>query len=294
MNKTISIVASFIIISMLMFGCSTKHETSPSDNVSPDVVPVENTDLPIIYSKIGNIFAIANESGNRLITFTPIEDATSMESLDVVIGVDNQYLSLEFVKKQDRNDLDTARVTASNFDNMEGYVYQVLEKQAIPNQTYFLGNHDVISERSLLNSSVSKPIALSNDALKKISDTKGRPVKEGWVMADYGDEGQFQIAVFEPQGQNCLMSMILKTKEGNLKFMDYAAVNDGTSVWRVDDGGKIDPDLFSIRFVAKTDQGLLIIVSWVGAEGENTLFLLEKSDELQEQPAPAYRYWSPA
>ncbi len=294
MKKMILIIVSLLLITTPLFGCNTKQETPPPDNVPPDVVPVEDRGSPIIYSKIGNIFAIANESGDRLITFTPIENTTSIKGIDVAIGADNQYLSLEFVKKQGKSELDTGRVIAANFDNMEGYVYNVLEKPAVPNQTYFLSNKEVISEKSLLSSAMTTPIAFSANELKSISDAKGRPAQAGWIMADYGEGIQFQIAVFEPQGQNYLMSMILKTKEGKLKFMDYPAVSDGSSVWRVDDGGTIDPSLFSIRFAAKTDQGFLTIVSWTGAEGENTLFLLEKSDGLQEQPSTAYRYWSPA
>lgn len=294
MKKMILTIVSIMLLTSFLFGCSAKQETPPPDSVPPDGVPVEETGSPIVYSKIGNIFAIANGSGNRLITFTPIENVTSIEGIDSAIGADNQYLSLEFVKKQAKSDLDTGRVIAANFDNMEGYVYNILEKPAVPNQTYFLSNKEVISEKSLLSSSMEAPIALSTNELKTISDAKGRPAKAGWTMADYGDGIQFQIAVFEPQGQNYLMSMVLKTKEGNLKFMDYPAVSDGSSVWRVDDGGTIDPSLFSIRFASMTDQGFLTIVSWAGAEGENTLFLLEKSDGLQEQPATAYRYWSPA
>ena len=100
------------------------------------------------------------------------------------------------------------------------------------------------------------------------------------------------IVVFEPEGNNLLMSIGLKTADG-IKLKDYPVVSDGQSAWRVDDGGKIDPKLFSILFAAPTNEGLLIVVSWAGAEGENILLLLEKADALNLLPWEVSRYWSP-
>lgn len=99
------------------------------------------------------------------------------------------------------------------------------------------------------------------------------------------------IALFEPYGNNLLMSIALKTADG-IKLMDYPVVSDGQSAWRVDDGGKIDPKLFSILFAAPTKEGLLLVVRWAGAEGENTFFLSEKADTLSKLPWGIYRYWS--
>ena len=99
------------------------------------------------------------------------------------------------------------------------------------------------------------------------------------------------IALFEPYGNNLLMSIALKTADG-IKLMDYPVVSDGQSAWRVDDGGKIDPKLFSILLTVRAKEGLLFVVSWAGAEGENTFFLLEKADALNQLPWEIYRYWS--
>ena len=99
------------------------------------------------------------------------------------------------------------------------------------------------------------------------------------------------IVVFEPEGNNLLMSIGLKTADG-IKLKDYPVVSDGQSAWRVDDGGKIDPKLFSILFATPTNEGLLLVVSWAGAEGENILLLLEKTDALNLLPWEVSRYWS--
>lgn len=290
MRRGILAIVGLLILSVALFGCGANQI------VSPDPVPLDDSSLPIVYNNMGNVFAIANESGNRLITFTPISDVSviAAEGINTAIGSGGQYLSLEFVKKQNKTGQDTGRVIASNFDNMEGYIYNILAQKAVPNQTYYVGKKETIPEKSLLISSLAAPIALNTNEMKAVSDAKGRIVQEGWILADYGDGTGLEIAVFKPQGKNYLMSILLRTKEGGMKFMDYAAVSDGASVWRVDDGGKIDPALFSIRLAARTDKGFLAVISWAGAEGENTFFLLEQPNALQEQPATAYRYWSPA
>ncbi len=294
MRKSILALIFLIGFTAAFYGCSIQQD------VPPDPVPPVETPKLIAYSTLGGVFGIANETGDRLITFTPItpkQDAelTYMEGLDVAVGAGGKYLHLEFVKKQDKNDQDTGRVIASNFNNMEGYVYNVLEEKVIPNETYFISKKELVPEKNLLVSSLIDPTPLSAEVKTTIGDLKGRPVKEGWILADYGEVGQIQIVVFEAQGQNYLMSILLKAKDGSMKFMDYPAVSpDGFSVWRVDDGGSISPNLFAIRLAAITDQGFVAIVSWAGAEGENTFFLLEQQDAFQEQPASVSRYWSPA
>ena len=115
--------------------------------------------------------------------------------------------------------------------------------------------------------------------------------QKAWVIDEYSGGTQVLIALFEPYGNNLLMSIALKTVDG-IKLMDYPVVSDGQSAWRVDDGGKIDPKLFSILLAAPTKEGLLFVVCWAGAEGENTFFLSEKADTLSKLPWEIYRYWS--
>lgn len=60
--------------------------------------------------------------------------------------------------------------------------------------------------------------------------------------------------------------------------MDYPAVIQGDeySVWRVDDGGEVMPEMFSILFAAETLNGPLLGLNWWGSEGVNTFFLKKK------------------
>ncbi|MNI97403.1 hypothetical protein D3C73_1560490 [compost metagenome] len=91
-----------------------------------------------------------------------------------------------------------------------------------------------------------------------------------------------------------LFSLVLR--EGNeLSFMDYPAEikDDAYSVWRVDDGGEVTPDMFSLLFAAKTANGLALGLEWWGAEGVNSFFLLQQGAGIKEMDIQYGRYTSP-
>jgi hypothetical protein len=91
-----------------------------------------------------------------------------------------------------------------------------------------------------------------------------------------------------------LFSLVMQDKDV-LNFMDYPAVIQGDeySVWRVDDGGEVRPEMFSILFAAETSEGPLFGMNWWGAEGVNTFFLHKEGDSFKEMDIQYGRYTSP-
>ncbi len=243
-------------------------------------------------SKLVAVFAIANDPGDKLITFYSDADEARLKSINGAIGEDGKFYTIEYDKKQDSNDQDSGKVVSDNFDNMEGYIYIVTGQNLVPNNTYYLCSSEVISKDNPLTTVSTGIEVLDQETRTQIKDIRVRSVQEGWIIDKYSDGTQILIAVFEPQGNNFLMSIILKTSD-SLKFMDYPAVSDGQSVWRVDDGGKINPELFSILFSSPTNEGMLLVICWAGAEGETTILLIENIDSLSQLPLEIYRYWSP-
>ncbi|MHB1376464.1 MAG: hypothetical protein ACYCXB_03460 [Candidatus Humimicrobiaceae bacterium] len=267
-------------------------ETTVAEETTTETAPKTTMDTIVVdSSKLAPVFAIANESGDKLISFYSAEGATGFENLNGAIGDNGQFYSIEYVKKQNRSDQDSGRVVSANFDNMEGYVYSVPGNKLAANNTYYLCNSDVINKGNLLTTVSTGIVVLDKETKTQIENIKVRGLQEAWIIDEYSDGTQVLIALFESNGNNLLMSIALKTADG-IKFKDYPVVSDGQSAWRVDDGGKIDPKLFSILFAARAKEGLLFVVRWAGAEGENTFFLLEKADALNQLPWEIYRYWS--
>lgn len=265
--------------------------TPATDSAKPDSTLLEPRAM-VPFDQLKPVFAIANASGDQLITFTPVDNIVSLDSMDAAIGANGQYLPIVFREERHGDGQDTGRITAANFEHMDGAVYDVPQKNATPDETYLLTNRLVLPETSLLVSSLPQTKKLTAEITTAVGNAKQRAVQQAWTLAKYGDKGDLHLAVFEPEGNHYLLSIILESAPGVYKSIDYAAESDGSSVWRVDDMGTVDPAHFIIRCAVETDQGLVFIISWVGAEGENTFFLLEKRDSLEEQPNTAYRYWS--
>lgn len=264
---------------------------NPTETSAETSTESTNETSPVEFAKMMPVFAIANEPGEKLITYHVDEGVTNFQELNGAIGEDGQLYNIEYVGMQSSNSQDSFRVVAANFDNMEGHIYKSLDSGLISSNSYYLCNTELIKKNNLLGSASSGTTIIDAATKTQISGMKNRGVQDGWVIDEYSDGTQVLVLVFEPDGSNLLMSIALKTADG-IKFMDYPVVSDGQSAWRVDDGGKIDPKFFTLLFTTKTDNGLLAVINWAGAEGETTLALLEGSDALSQLPWEVSRYWS--
>jgi len=239
------------------------------------------------------VFAIASTPGDRLLTFYSDAGDAGLQDIDSATGKSGQVYEIEYVSWQEKNENDSGRVVSSNFDNMEGHIYRVIGGELIDNKTYYLFDSHVLDQQHILGLRNPGVANLDVETLARAADLKGRQVQEGWVIGEYDDGTRLLIVVFEPNGQNLLMSIVLDSG-GNLKFNDHPATLDGYSAWRVDDGGEINPFVFSVIIAVKTAEGMRMALSWAGAEGENILFLAEDGNSFTELPLDIYRYWSPS
>ena len=73
---------------------------------------------------------------------------------------------------------------------------------------------------------------------------------------------------------------------------DYPAEsNDPSSVWRVDDDGKLPPEDFHVLFVIEGRSETFMAIGWDGEEGQNINLLRSMGGEAFTGVAGAYRYW---
>lgn len=291
MKKRCLLILVFLSTALLLFACTPAQNNygNEEENEEPNNEAVVTT---IDYSDLGDVFAFANQAGDKLLTFSQIEDESALASLDVAIGTNGQYLNIAYLQKQNSNANDNFNANAYNFDNYEGYLFEVTGTSASADETYLLTTKASVPADALLVSSLSGPVVLTHEHEVEIGNEKGRTATDGWVLASYADNSQLLLVVFEPQGDEYLFCIVLKTAEGQYKFKEYPATSDdGQSVWRVDDGGNVDPTLFNIILSAYTNNGLVTLISWAGAEGEVDLFLMESGSVLAEQSETASRYW---
>ncbi|WP_339315726.1 hypothetical protein [Paenibacillus sp. FSL R10-2734] len=318
MNKRL---VSFFIVLMLV-GCSSNNsltsdgdhsESTPEQSAetlqaSPTIPPsaepsptasMQQTKAYLDAEKLKANFGFADAEGrNILVTGHEKGLDQEMAQLNEAIGDQGKVLKLKFNKWQDGTEGSNGREMAHNFVNLAGYLYTVEEGSATPDETYYLTDQANFKIDALLPiEPVEGEQALSTveeRVRQRIIDTKNREIQKVWKLAELPIDRQLYLVQFVRMDQDMLFSLVWKEKD-EFTFMDYPAVIQGDeySVWRVDDGGEVMPEMFSILFAAETSEGPLLGINWWGSEGVNTFFLNKEGDSFKEMDIQYGRYTSP-
>jgi hypothetical protein len=217
-------------------------------------------------------FGFSNTDGTKLLVDYPQEQESKWSQLNIAVGHKGQRLKIKFKGKQKEAEGSNGRQTAYNFDNLPGLIYEVTEGKAEPNETYFIVKDSALTDRMLVELKSINKEKVTTKMKSEIAKLKKRAVKNVWPLENIKGIGKLYLVEFKPKGNNMLASIVLKTTEGWV-FKDYPTKFKDYSAWRVDDGGMITPDMFNFTFAARTSQGFVIGVQWMGPEGESTSFL---------------------
>lgn len=291
MRKRSLAMLLIVIVIVLAAGC-----TKGNENLKPEDVDPEKPVAAVIDSaKLTDVFGFADAEGKQLIvTGRERADQERVSGLNKAVGENGKVLPVTFVKWQEGSDSSNGREMAHNFDHLAGFIFKVEEGAANPDGTYYLVDGGAIDINAFTPiTRQSDGAAVAEEVKTAIAEAKGRAIANIWHAADIGGQEQLYVAQFERRGSDMLFSIVLK-RDGKLVFMDYPAVmRDETSVWRVDDGGEVTPDMFKFLFAANTADGLVIGVEWLGAEGSNAFLLQENGVTFKESEFRYSRYTSP-
>ncbi|WP_338552140.1 hypothetical protein [Paenibacillus sp. KS-LC4] len=256
----------------------------------------EQTSAPLLDTAVleRGAFGFAAEDGKQLLASQAEGSSEQWSSFDLAIGHNGQLLKIKYNKEQKATEADNGRQTAQNFANQQGQLFEVVEGQAEPNETYYLIAAQSVKPEMLLSITDQRSRQAAADVKAAIAKSKNRGVEKLWPLEDIGQEGNtLYLVQFERQGKEMLASLALQTADGFV-FQDYPAEFNESSTWRVDDGGEVMPEMFSFLFAAKTAEGIVLGVKWMGAEGENVSILSEKDGKFSELALSYGRYMSPA
>lgn len=235
---------------------------------------------------------IAIENGQEIDRERTEEEIAVAESYNTAIGNNGQVLSIQFSKRQSRGKQDNGRQSAHNFNHLEGDVYEVVGEGAKPNESYYLVNNDLFNIEALIKLDQSEVKDVPAELSEAIAKQKKRKVVQGWQLASTEKGQQILLVQFERIGEQMLASLVLYG-DGKMAFMDYPAVFNEASTWRVDDGGAVSPGMFSFLFAARSFDGIVLGVKWIGAEGETLSILKQSGDRLSDMNIHGSRYLSP-
>ena len=314
-----------VLLALVVAGCSTGNNNSGTPQASPSSASSETPPASVVETQppsatpsasatpepsesaqavlntegLNALFGFADETGTKLMALTDGIEPGEAENIDLegyklAIGEGGgQVLSIRYTKHQDRSEQDNGRQSMYNFDNMAGDIYAIEAGKATPNESYFLVSPEQFDIDALIPLKPSADLALPDDVAKKIAEEKERAIKQGWLLAHAQDGQRIYVVQFERQGENMLASLVWQEGE-RLLFMDYPATYDQNSAWRVDDGGEISADMFRFLFAARSeDDGIVLGVQWMGAEGENLNILSSSGDRFEKTEISGGRYLSP-
>ncbi|WP_277472916.1 MULTISPECIES: hypothetical protein [unclassified Paenibacillus] len=245
------------------------------------------------------VFGFAGEAGKQILVTREDKDGEEqMQALDTAIGSGGQVLKVRFQGWQTGNDQDNGRELAVNLPNLSGYVFTVEGKAAAPDDTYYLADSAAFNLEAMVPvepaSADAEQLPEADPVRKSITDAKHREIMSAWKLAALPPGRELYLVQFVRQDKDMLFSLVLEDN-GKLSFMDYPAeiTDNEYSVWRVDDGGEVIPQMFSLLFAARTADGLLLGVNWLGAEGINSFFLSQTGETFKELDIQYGRYTSP-
>lgn len=315
-------LGALMTVLVLLSGCSSQHgdseegntsAASPSAEVQATASPAataEPSSKPVVSeapmtvddldtTKLTASFGFADSTGKHILATSENDgELERMKSLNTAIGNNGQTLAVTFDKWQSGNSNSNGRDMANNFANLSGYVFTVQEGSAVTDQTYYLADSAEFNLQSLLAvkpaAGEQKQLGADDTVRKDITALKQRDIQSIWKLADLPEDRQLYLVQFVRLDKDMLFSLVVR--EGNeLSFMDYPAViiDGASSVWRVDDGGEVTPDMFSLLFAARTESGLALGLEWWGAEGVNSFFLLQQGASMKEMDIQYGRYTSP-
>jgi hypothetical protein len=290
-------ILAVITISLLLTGCFkenviVQNNTSKEEQGQEAIIPQPAESNYADINKLTNLFGFTNESGKLILLADQSKEAESLYNVNKAIGENGNVLTIKYLRAQKGNEKDSGRQTSQNFDNLSGQIFEITQGTAKENETYYLANDNEFNTKSILDSQEGNQTELDIAAIQEIEKVKNRKVQKSWEIGKIESDKTIYLILFEREKGDMLASIVLKTPT-KIAFKDYPAKYNESSTWRVDDGGSVYSNMFSVLFASKTETGIILGIKWAAFEGEVTTLLKEKGDILEELNIETSRYTSP-
>ena len=227
-------------------------------------------------------FAFPNEQGTRLLATA---DITNPESLRIALCSSGQQVQVQFERRQPEGADSTGRQTPRNFANTAGAVFRITGAKVSADVTCMLADESFVRGATVLP--LKRPADDARCPKARYPDfqaDKGRPVVGCWPIAESTAGARIALIEFERRLTYALASLIVVDGDRRI-YVDYPAKfkAPGDTLWRVDDGGEINPDSFRVVFLLKRGSSYLLAVDWGGAEGSAlALHVSESGGQFKE------------
>ena len=235
-------------------------------------------------------FALPDPDGARLLSLAPLADPASLHT---ALCTGGRRFTVRFERHQEQGPGYNGRQTPANFDLLPGSLYRVLDGK-VPDVACFLAAAPLLSSAAILPVQASaSPKACDPAVQNRIAASRGRPVQRCWSLAADSDRRQLLLVEFERRDKDALAAVVL-LDDDRIVSAGYPAVFDGEGkdLWRVDDGGRLSPEGWSIVFLLRRAGEYTLGVAWQAGEGASLAVFASHGDSFSQVLAD-YWYQSP-
>ena len=227
-------------------------------------------------------FAFPNPAGTELLVHHALPHP---ERLHTALCDGGRKVPVRFVRRQTTRRPDGARDWPDDFSRLEGTVFRVLTQHLDPASTCFIAEDNLLAGAELLRVSAStKPTNCTADQKARIASLRPRGITSCWTIAVTPPQGFIAAVEYERAGRDALASVIALTtpRRGGMLTVDFHAEfkADGDDLWRVEDGGHLSPDGFSVPFLLRKANALVVPLAWGAAEGVSLHLYIADSTEV--------------
>lgn len=241
----------FGVLAAVLLCAAQLHAPGPARNVHP---------------QIG--CGYANADGSQIIALSETlgGDRTLIE---YTYAVGEGAYPIVYDRFQEGDGEDTGRQTAVNFDHEPGCIYRVLEGTAVPDETCLLLTQAAYERADILERVESRAPAVPDSLTASCAALAGRPVKDDWLLAEYGNGLRVSMVEFERRGADLLAWLVLEEGE-TLAYCAFPATlsGDGYTGWRVGDCGELDRTALYALAALQDQRGTVVYLGWRGEEME--------------------------
>src|SRR5262249_17552491 len=140
-------------------------------------------------------FAFANLQGDSLLLLQVVPNP---EQLSVAICSQGQKLDVHFEGEQLANiNSQSPAEIAENFENLDGYLFKILNGRTIPDDICFLSAKGPLLDSQPLAINTTKNSACTSETIKAIETMRSRKVANCWQLAEIQDLGKVLLSELE-------------------------------------------------------------------------------------------------
>jgi hypothetical protein len=240
----------------------------------------------------GMLLGFADEAGMRIIV-TGFEDSVDVSEPMWAVLPSGETRGVRFLGRAEGTPENTCRDRAGNFDNLPGLVFGVEGDPLAADMTCPVASAGFLLRRTPLAVERLDLSPLDEGGVAIIENARCMRIERSWRLARIEGGAELWMTLFEP-GDSTIVASLILVEDGDLFFEDFVGTisEDMTSVWRIDDNGEFDASWFEIIAAFRSERGIDLVRTWIGAEGENSAWLEAEEGELRPV-LRGYRYQAP-